>query len=471
VTALAERARLSWLAGLLPAAVMLCVIWAEYGGGVPANTLAGIFALAAVAVFSLDARPSRLVFVVIGLVLTVWAWASHADWQQGTIAAIRSGCLIVALFTALSAIRSAAVSSSEVVETGRFLARQPPGLRYLALTIGGHLFGLILLYGSIALLGSLATESAAREPDPEIRRHRTRRMLVAIQRGFASTLCWSPLGFSMVISTSLVAGAEWGHVVLPCLVSALLLMLGGWALDTAFKPRLANPPPARQPESGRWLIHLRPLLLLLGVVVAGVVILHVLTGVEVVGAVMSLVPAIAIVWIYIQRAPAGGGALAYTGGRIAQVVTRELPGYRGEILLLFMAAFIGSLGSFLLVPMMARAGLDLSAVPPLLILVALVWVIPLTGQLGMNPILSVSLMIPLLPTPAAMGVSPTTVVTAITGGWALSGVTSPFTASVLLAGSLGKVPPRQAGLIWNGPYAAAMGVVLSLWVVLLAWLL
>jgi hypothetical protein len=70
-----------------------------------------------------------------------------------------------------------------------------------------------------------------------------------------------------------------------------------------------------------------------------------------------------------------------------------------------------------------------------------------------------------------MGVSPTTVVTAITGGWALSGVTSPFTASVLLAGSLGKVPPRQAGLIWNGPYAAAMGVVLSLWVVLLAWLL
>lgn len=131
------------------------------------------------------------------------------------------------------------------------------------------------------------------------------------------------------------------RAALPCQRAAA--DAGRWALDTAFKPRLANPPPARQPESGRWLIHLRPLLLL-GVVVAGVVILHVLTGVEVVGAVMSLVPAIAIVWIYIQRAPAGGGALAYTGGRIAQFVTRELPGYRGEILLLFMAAFIGSRG-------------------------------------------------------------------------------------------------------------------------------
>ena len=89
----------------------------------------------------------------------------------------------------------------------------------------------------------------------------------------------------------------------------------------------------------------------------------------------------------------------------------------------------------------------------------------------MNPILSVSLMVPLLPTPEAMGLSPTVVVAAITGGWALSGVTSPFTASVLMAGSLGKVPARQAGLIWNGAYAAVMGVVLSLWVLLLAQIL
>ena len=232
---LPDATRMSGLAGILPAVVMLCVIWGEYGGGSPAAILAGIFALATVAAFSIGARASRLAFVVIGLALVVWAALSHEDWRAGVTAAIRSGCLIVALFTALSAIRSAAVTSAEIVETGRFLARQPPGLRYLALTIGGHLFGLILLYGSIALLGSLATESSAREPDPEIRRIRTRRMLIAIQRGFAATLCWSPLGFSMVLSTSLVAGARWNDVVLPCLVSAGLLLLGGWALDSAFK--------------------------------------------------------------------------------------------------------------------------------------------------------------------------------------------------------------------------------------------
>lgn len=463
--------RLTQLAGILPAAVMLCVIWAEYDASPMVMLLASLLALAAVTVFCVDARPSRLVFVVIGIVLTVWAGLTHDDWQTGIAAAIRSGCLIVALFTALSCIRSAAVSSQEILETGRFLARQPPGLRYMALTMGGHLFGLILLYGSIALLGSLATESAAQEPDPEIRRHRTRRMLVAIQRGFAATLCWSPLGFSMAISTALVPGASWNQIVLPCLGSAALLMTGGWALDSIFKPRLIHPPAPRAPETGSWLIHLRPLLLLLTLVVVGVTALHLLTGIRVAGAVMSLVPLVAALWIFMQRLPSGSGALTYTAGRIASFVTRELPGYRGEILLLFMAAFIGSLGSFLLVPLMARFGLDFHAAPPIVILIALIWIIPLTGQLGMNPILSVSLLIPLLPTPKMMGISPTVLVTAITGGWALSGVTSPFTASVLLAGSLGKVPPREAGLIWNGPYAAVMGVVLSAWVLLLSWAL
>ena len=140
---LPDAARMSGLAGILPAMVMLCVIWGEYGAGAPAAILAGIFALATVAAFSIGARASRLAFVVIGLALVVWAMLSHEDWQSGVTAAIRSGCLIVALFTALSAIRSAAVTSAEIVETGLFLARQPPALRYLAVTIGVHLFRLI----------------------------------------------------------------------------------------------------------------------------------------------------------------------------------------------------------------------------------------------------------------------------------------------------------------------------------------
>ena len=163
--------------------------------------------------------------------------------------------------------------------------------------------------------------------------------------------------------------------------------------------------------------------------------------------------------------------VTWAGSRILQFVTREVPGYRGEIVLLFMAGFIGSMGSFLLLPLVQAQGLDLAAMPPLLVVVAMVWIIPLTGQLGMNPILAVSLLVPLLPAPAAMGIPPVALVAAITGGWALAGTTSPFTASVLIAAALGRVTPREAGIGWNGLYILIMGAILSLWVVILATLL
>ena len=38
--------------------------------------------------------------------------------------------------------------------------------------------------------------NARQEANAEIRRHRLRRMLLAIQRGFVSTLTWSPLAVS-----------------------------------------------------------------------------------------------------------------------------------------------------------------------------------------------------------------------------------------------------------------------------------
>ncbi|TPE52115.1 hypothetical protein [Amaricoccus solimangrovi] len=465
-------ARFAGLAGVLPAGVMLAMIGYEYTGHPAWTAIAGVLSVAAIAVFSLDAPPSRSAFVVVGLGLAGWAVATRPDWRAGLGTAIERGAFIIALFTALTAIRTAAMSSREIVACGRFLARQPPGRRYLALTLGGHLFGLVLMYGSIALLGGLAAESTAAEPDAEIRRHRLRRMLLAVHRGFAATLCWSPIAFSMAITTTLVPGASWSRAVLPCLVSAALLLLGGWALDTVFKPRLSRPaPPPAAVEPGGWVENLRPLILLLVTVVAGAALLRALTGVEIVGAVMSLVPAVAVGWIFLQGSPFGRSRGAHTASRVADFVTGELAAFRGQILLLFMAAFIGSLGAFVLVPLMADHGPDLTAPPPALIALALLWIIPLTGQLGMNPILAVSLLIPLVPAPAALGLDPTVLVAAITGGWALSGTTSPFTASVLLVASIGRVRPIRAGLAWNGAYMLVMGAALSLWVLILAALL
>lgn len=458
------------IGGILTAIALLATIPHEYGAGQGFAVAAATLLVGALALFSRTAPLSRLVFVAVGLALISWAAMTRADWAQATLTALTRGGFIIALFSALAALRSAAIGSQAILDCGRFLARQPPGRRYLALTVGGHLFGLILLYGSISLLGSLAAESTAHEANAEIRRHRLRRMLVAVQRGFASTLCWSPMALSMAVTMSVVPGASWPAAVGLCLVSSALMIGIGWLLDAVFRPRLSAPPPLRTVETDGWLPRLRPLLVLLAIVVGGVFALHLATGVAVTGAVMTVVPLVAMVWILILP-PLPRGRIATLGARIGQFATRDLAGYRGEIILLFMAGFIGSLGSYLLVPVMQAHGPDLSALPPLLILAALVWAIPLTGQIGMNPILAVSLLVPLLPSPATLGIHPTAMVLAITGGWAISGNTSPFTASVLLVGKLGGVEARHAGMTWNGPYALATGTALTLWVLAAARLL
>ena len=55
-------------------------------------------------------------------------------------------------------------------------------------------------------------------------------------------------------------------------------------------------------------------------------------------------------------------------------------------------------------------------------------------------------------------------VAAIAAGWALSGATSPFTATTLLIGSFGKVSAVHVGLRWNGGYFLITATLLSVWV-------
>ncbi len=86
----------------------------------------------------------------------------------------------------------------------------------------------------------------------------------------------------------------------------------------------------------------------------------------------------------------------------------------------------------------------------------------------MNPILFVSLFAQLLPPPAELGISPVSLVLALTGGWALAAPTSPFTASVMIISRIGKVTPKEVAFKWNGIFVVLAAIGLAVWVQLLA---
>ncbi len=71
-------------------------------------------------------------------------------------------------------------------------------------------------------------------------------MLLAIQRGFGSTLPWSPLSFAVAITTAIIPGTTFVSVAVPGMVTGFLMAVTGWALDTIFKPRIAGSPRIRQ---------------------------------------------------------------------------------------------------------------------------------------------------------------------------------------------------------------------------------
>lgn len=421
----------------------------------PASALA---VLCVIALLAVKAHGTRAAFLIVALVLTAALALRLPDWMNTVRRGLGTAAFIAGFFTALSSLRSAAQTSPAIRATGRYLASQPPGRRYIALSSGGTMFALLLNYGAIALLGTLATASAKSEPDPEIRRIRTRRMLLAIQRGFVSTLPWSPMSFAVAISTAVIPGTTWSGLIVPGLISSALLTTAGWALDRMFKPRRSGSPAQFSPE-GTWR-QLLPLALLLVILVGLVSVLHFVTDIRVVGVVMPVVPAIALAWIVLQK-----GNLVGSLNHIRRYVSEELPAYRLELVLLMMAGYIGTVGAALLLPLVTASGFDVSGLPGWLVLTALVWIVPAAGQIGMNPILCVTLLAPLIPSAAQLGVNPTAIVVALTGGWALSGITSPFTATTLLIGSFAGVSAFEVGTRWNGLYFLVSAVLMTAWVI------
>lgn len=454
------------MVGLLLCAITALVICKEWGVAGWTQPAKPILVLVLISILLFQVRLSRKAFIAVAFLIGIALIATNPDWRGIITRGLETAAFIGAFFTALSTLRTVAQTSPAIQRAGTFLAGQPPGRRYAALTVGGQAFALLLNYGSLQLLGSLATANAKSEPNLEIRGHRIRRMLLAIQRAFVSTLPWSPLSFAMAITISVIPDASWGKALVPGLVTSFLLAGIGWSLDTLFKPQLTVTP-IRSAPVGTWATML-PLVMLLAILLFGVVTLGALTQVRVVGIVAVLVPCIAVVWMLIQHWK--DTPVATTGARIKTYVLQELTGYRGELTLLMMAGFIGTAGSQLFAPMVQAMGFDLSYLPPGVVLVSFVWIIPLAGQIGMNPILAVTLIAPLIPAAADLGVQPTAIVVAITAGWALSGASSPFTATTLLIGSFGGISATRVGLVWNGAYTLICGFVLSIWVFAFAYL-
>ncbi|MBB4285180.1 hypothetical protein [Roseospira goensis] len=444
---------------------LIVVVWA----GVLVQALAGTSAPGPVAV-TLVALAAYLLTQAGCLSRTAWAHLSVGaavalttvvlldDPGPTLVTGLGRAAFLAALFAALGTLREAARASPMVHETGRMLTQQPPGRRYVAITAGGTLFGAILNFGAIGLLGGMIQDAntvQAARGEARIRAIRERRMMLALLRGFSVLMFWCPLTVAYAIVGETLAGAHWTGLMTLGLGMAVIVMAIGWTLDrlTMPRPRAVGP---RAPF--RWR-RLGPLLGLLLLVFGPAVAVEQLTAGRLIHGVILVVPVLATAWLTLARGPAGAAR------RLGRYLATAVPNQRAEIAVLGNAAFMGAAIAGVLPAVGLHdpfAGLTGLGMPTVLVPAVVPWLVVAAGQAGANPLLTVTVLVALIGDPAALGVSPTVLGLGLVMGWGLTVGSSPATAATMMIGRMTDRSAAAVGRGWNGGHTLVSLTAVSL---------
>jgi hypothetical protein len=272
----------------------------------------------------------------------------------------------------------------------------------------------------------------------------------------------------MAVILAVLPTLHWTATLPLGMATAALLLSLGWLQDRLQAPRhLAALAP---PMQGR-----RDVAALLGI--TGLVLLVFAVAVTVEGtvhiplsrAILVSLPLVGLGWLLSQYLDYGLGLGARLAGRrLLRNAATTFPNYRTEIAILSSAGFIGTLFSALVPPEWLGGLLSAPALPPLILPFLAMLVVVVPGLLGVNPIVTVTVLasglatLPILPIPGEV------VAVSLMAGWSLAINSSALTASAMLLGEVIHKPAEVIVYRWNGPFTAVALGVLGVWLACLS---
>ncbi|TRW94597.1 hypothetical protein FNJ84_19070 [Paracoccus sp. M683] len=376
-----------------------------------------------------------------------------------------------ALIAILGTLRSAAAIAPEVLQAGAYVTNQPASRRYLAMTFGGHLFGVLINFGGLALLldltkRSMTSSSAAHLPHAA-REARLRRMTLAVIRGFSMISLWSPFGFAtnaILITLPGISYTDFGPIGF---AMSIVFVAIGWAFDRLdgrrFR-RLGLPRPSPPPGSWRGALALVAHILALG---GAVFIGYELTPLSFQQVLIFAVPAYALLW----AASAGRRAMGRASAGIAvasRATWARLADLGAEVGIFAAAGLLPVILLAILPTAELRAAIVALGFGPVSLALSISLLTVIMAFCGVNPIVSASVFGSIAAQLAMPGLSNAAIALAITGGWTAVIGLSPFITTLVIASTIIGRSSFTIGLGWNGPYCLA---ILLVWLLLLAGLI
>lgn len=460
-----EHLRRILMACIMLAAVVLVFVDSRLLSGLSAAVLA-LYLVLARRQFGFGTWVPVLL-ALAGLATALWQGvAAEVLWR-----AVDRMLFLSALIAMLGTLRSAAAIAPEVHRAGLFVTGQPASRRYLALTSGGHLFGVLINFGGLALLldlaeRSMSSEEAARLP-PEAREARLKRMTLAVIRGFSLISLWSPFGFAINAVLIAVPGLSYMSFGPIGFAMSFVFIAIGWAFDRWEGRRLRRlglPRPSPPPGSWTGAVTLVGHVLALGATVS---LVHEVTPLSFQQGLICAVPCYALLWAAVSSRGSPGGpasgiakASRATWGRLSEL---------GPEVGVFASAGFLPVVLLALIPVEelrdAIAVLGLGAVS---LALGISFSIVGLALVGVNPIVVASVLGAIAAQLAVPGLSDAAIALAITGGWTAVIGLSPFITTLVICGAIVGRSPATIGLHWNGPYCLA---ILLVWAVMLAGLM
>ncbi|WP_447528928.1 hypothetical protein [Vreelandella sp. TE19] len=454
------RLRVSLLLLVTAPTLIYLVVDGAVASGAQAVAIAALIGYLATLAGQLN-RMAKGLLIVAGLV-TVMALGYSSSPGQLLFEAGGRFAFFATFVVALGMMRLPAYRSPLVRRCGQAMLLQPPGRRYPILSFGSMLFGIILNIGVLNLFAAMIEKSNTLEAAQGrvwVRQARQRRMMLALLRGFALAPLISPMGMGVAVVLSSIPQITWLELAPYILFAAGLTFLAGWMVDYLTGPH----PPANQALAPPSLEPLVWFSVLLTAVVALVVSIAWLLEVRLPIAALLGAPGSALIWLAWQRR-----RLGYAGLPAAlETAHRKLPWLlspsANEIVVLGSAGYLGHL-CIGLVDTQALAPL-LTVLDPLGTWNTVLVMLTVLGlaQVGVNPIVTVTLLAGLLPTLNIDGLPPVLIAASLMVGWALSLMSSPMTASMLTLSRFTGVSTTQIGYRWNGRFMLVAVPLLAFW--------
>lgn len=400
-----------------------------------------------------------LVSVVLAVLIFLRLDTATVALQSG----LRQGAFLMAFILLLTFLYETALKSPSITVCGQFMTRQPPGKRFVSLFFGSSVMSVLFNLGVISLLTPLI-QSGVRSSNPTdpLNDIRERRQLVAVQRGVAWGILWSPTALAPLTLLDLMPEIDRIRWISLGFSMAFVVMCIGWLEDRLRfrslkrRPQEIAKPPLR--AIGFFIAAFCWLLLL-------AVLISELFDESIVYGVMLSCPIMMIGWLLAQQSGLFENAANNVAQSLREIIFDKLPQTLPVSITLACAGFIGRAVAAL-VPAEQFADLvGMNSMPQFVFLSLIPLVILIASWLALSPIVTAVFLGSVFGSLAALPIDPTLLALSISCGWALAITGSPIVTLVLLMARMSGYSGRTLAFSWNTGFTISCYgfIVVSFW--------